>query len=101
MAAPEGSDFETGSQRTHRKDASRMPLNLSKDAILAAQIVPMPAPGGGMRYVAMVSVSKGPTSPGVWGTDVAESFPAPQEALNWLRQMLGSATFPDSIEKPK
>jgi hypothetical protein len=78
-----------------------MPLKLSEHAILAAQIVPMDGPGATIRYVAMVSVSKGKTSPGVWAHDEGQSFPTPGEALDWLRQMLGSTALLGSIEPPR
>jgi hypothetical protein len=65
------------------------------DAILAAQIVPVKGPGTKTRYMAMISVSKGKDKR---GADKSEAFDTPQQALDWLKQSLSTATLPDRIE---
>lgn len=67
----------------------------SADAILAAQIVPVKGPGTKTRYMAMISVSKGKDKR---GPDQGVSFDTPQQALDWLKQRLSTATLPGCIE---
>jgi hypothetical protein len=62
-------------------------INISEDALLAAQICPKAGPGGRVQYLAMVSVSKGRDK---LGAAERLTFDTPQEALAWLKSKLDS-----------
>jgi hypothetical protein len=72
-------------------------ITINENALLAAQITPLPSSDNRIRYIAMVSVSKGKNERGAdWG----ESFDTPQEALAWLRERLPVSLF-ESIAPPR